>query len=157
VLALTGLAFLVQNNIAKGLLSLAGMLLMLKLAWDAFRTARHDNKLEMALPTRTAGRGDFANGAFLSIGNPLNLVFWTGLGSTVFTSLPEGPQPVHFAIFFTGFLAGAILWCFFMAGLVAWGRRFVTPVFFRGVNLLCGVALTFCALQLGWQLIQNLS
>jgi hypothetical protein len=35
LIALTGLAFLVQNNIAKIILSLAGIVLMLKLAWDA--------------------------------------------------------------------------------------------------------------------------
>ena len=35
IIALTGLAFIVQNNIARIILSLIGILLMLKLAWDA--------------------------------------------------------------------------------------------------------------------------
>jgi hypothetical protein len=43
-----------------------------------------------------------------------------------------------------------------MAGLIAWGRKFVTPTFFRWVNLACGTALGFFALQLGWKLVQNL-
>ncbi|HET9912631.1 MAG TPA: LysE family transporter, partial [Anaerolineales bacterium] len=81
---------------------------------------------------------------------------WTGLGSTVFASLSGSPQPIHFAIFFAGFLGGAVLWCFFMASLIAWGRRFVTPTFFRWVNFACGIALGFFALQLGWKLVQNL-
>jgi chemosensory pili system protein ChpE len=155
-IALTGLAFIVQNNLAKGILSLAGMLLMLKLAGDAFQAAGQRIKLETTSPTGTASRGDFVNGALLSLGNPLNLVFWTGLGSTVFTDLPQGPQPVHFSLFFAGFLAGAVIWCFFLAGLVAWGRRFVTAAFFRGINFACGLALSFFALQLGWKLVQNL-
>jgi chemosensory pili system protein ChpE len=129
---------------------------MLKLAWDAFKDARHAKELDMAASARGAKRGDFANGAVLSLGNPLNIVFWTGLGSTVFTSISGGPQPVHFAIFFAGFLAGAVLWCFFMAGLIAWGRRFVTPTFFRWVNLCCGIALSIFALQLGWKLVTPL-
>jgi len=156
VIALTGLAFIVQNSTAKTILSLAGMLLMLKLAWDAFQDARHGKELDAASPTRKAGRSDFANGAFLSLGNPLNIVFWTGLGSTAFTSISGGLQPVHFAIFFAGFLGGAVLWCFFMAGLIAWGRRFVTRTFFRGVNVCCALALSFFALQLGWKIVQNL-
>jgi chemosensory pili system protein ChpE len=65
-------------------------------------------------------------------------------------------KPADFAIFFIGFLAGAILWCFIMAGLVAWGRRFVNITFFRWVNLTCGIALGLFALQLGWKLVQNL-
>ena len=157
VIALTGLAFVFQNNIAKLVLSLLGILLMLKLAWDAIRDARYGRELDVTVSTSTRStRGDFANGAFLSLGNPLNIVFWTGLGTTVFASISESPQPIHFMIFFAGFLGGAVLWCFFMAGLVAWGRRYVTPTFFRWVNLTCGLALGLFAFQLGWKIVQNL-
>ena len=38
-------------------------------------------------------------------------------------------------------MAGAVLWCFFMAGLIAWGRQFITPTFFRRINLVCGCLL----------------
>jgi threonine/homoserine/homoserine lactone efflux protein len=155
IIALTGLAFLVQNNLAKIILSLIGIALMLKLAWDAIKDARHAKELDSSPLAST--RGDFANGAFLSLGNPMNIVFWTGLGTTVFASISGKPEPVHFAIFFAGFLSGAILWCFLMAGLVAFGRKFVTPNFFRVVNLICGIALTYFALQLGWTLIHNLA
>lgn len=155
-IAFTGLAFLIQNNIAKTSLSLIGIILIFKLAWDAFKDAHHSKELNITSSIRGANRSDFTNGAFLSLGNPLNIVFWTGLGSTVFTSISGNPQPFHFAIFFAGFLSGAVLWCFFMAGLVAWGRKFVTPTFFRWVNFSCGIALSFFALQLGWKLAQNI-
>ena len=154
IIALTGLAFLVQNNVAKIILSLIGILLMLKLAWDAFKDAHHGKELDTN--PSSSSRGDFANGAFLSLGNPMNIVFWTGLGTTVFASISGSPQPIHFAIFFAGFLSGAVAWCFIMAGLVAFGRKFVTPMFFRWVNVVCGVALGFFALQLAWKLVQNL-
>jgi chemosensory pili system protein ChpE len=155
IIALTGLAFLVQNNVAKIILSVVGILLMLKLAWDAIRDAR--NNQELVITESSSTRGDFSTGAVLSLGNPMNIVFWTGLGTTVFASISGKPQPIHFAIFFAGFLTGAILYCFFMAGLIAWGRKFVTSTFFRWVNLTCGIALGYFALQLGWKLIQNFS
>jgi chemosensory pili system protein ChpE len=154
VIALTGLAFLVQNNIAKIVLSLIGILLMLKLAWGAIQDAREAK--ELAANSPHSHRGDFTNGAFLSLGNPMNIVFWTGLGTTVFASISGRPQPADFAIFFAGFLSGAVLWCFLMAGVVAWGRKFVTPTFFRWVNFACGIALGFFAIQLGLKLLQNL-
>jgi chemosensory pili system protein ChpE len=154
IIALTGLAFIVQNNIAKIVLSLIGILLMLKLAWGAIQDAREGK--ELATNFSLTQRGDFTNGAFLSLGNPMNIVFWTGLGTTVFSSISGKPQPVDFAIFFAGFLSGAVLWCFVMAGVVAWGRKFVTPTFFRWVNFACGLALGFFAIQLGLKLIQNL-
>jgi chemosensory pili system protein ChpE len=154
VIALTGLAFVVQNNLAKIILSLIGILLMLKLAWDAIQDGRHGKELDTA--SSSSPRGDFTNGAFLSLGNPMNIVFWTGLGTTVFASISGRPQPTDFAIFFAGFLGGAILWCFVMAGLVAWGRKYVTPTFFRWVSFACGIALSFFALQLVLRLLQNL-
>jgi chemosensory pili system protein ChpE len=154
IIALTGLAFVVQNNLAKIVLSLIGILLMLKLAWSAIQDAREAKELQTNLTH--SHRGDFTNGAFLSLGNPMNIVFWTGLGTTVFASLSGRPQPGDFAVFFAGFLSGAVLWCFIMAGIVAWGRRFVTPTFFRWVNFACGIALGFFALQLGLRLLQNL-
>jgi threonine/homoserine/homoserine lactone efflux protein len=154
IIALTGLAFLVQNDVAKIVLSLIGILLMLKLAWGAIQDARVGKDLEMN--SSPSHRGDFTNGAFLSLGNPMNIVFWTGLGTTVFASISGQPQPIDFAVFFAGFLSGAILWCFLMAAIVAWGRKFVTPTFFRWVNFACGLALGFFAIQLGLKLIQNL-
>ena len=154
IIALTGLAFIIQNDVARVILSFLGTVLMLKLAWDAFKDAHSGREIDTSHVN--SNRGDFANGAFLSLGNPLNIVFWTGLGTSVFASLSGSPQPVHFAIFFAGFLGGAIVWCFFMAGLVAWGRKFVTPGFFRWVNVVCGIALGFFAVQLAWRVVQNL-
>ncbi len=154
IIALTGLAFLIQNNIAKTILSLIGIILMLKLAWDAFKDARHGSSVDVLEPA--SARGDFASGAFLSLGNPLNIVFWTGLGTTVFASITGGPQAIHFVVFFAGFLAGAVLWCFIMAGLVAWGKQWMTQNFFRWVNLACGVVMVYFAIQLSLQTAQSL-
>lgn len=153
IIALTGLAFLIQNNIARTILSLIGIFLMLKLAWEAFKDARHSKELSNTGANST--HGDFTSGAILSLGNPMNIVFWTGLGTTAFASITGGPQAVHFAIFFTGFLAGAIAWCFIMASLVAWGKSWMTPNFFRAVNFICGTTLVYFAIQLVLQMITN--
>ena len=153
LIALTGLAFLIQNTVARTVLSLIGIVLMLKLAWDALKDARQGNELNIS--ESSSNRGDFASGAFLSLGNPMNIVFWTGLGTTVFASIAGTPQPIHFATFFTGFLGGAILWCFFIAGLVAWGRQWMTASFFRLLNAACGLVLFYFAFQLGMQTFQS--
>lgn len=154
-IAMTGLAFLIQNNIAKIILSLIGITLMVKLAWDAIKDAR-EGREPSAGSNFASARGDFASGAFLSLGNPMNIVFWTGLGTTVFTSITGAPQPIHFATFFSGFLSGAIFWCFVMAGLVAWGRQWMTGGFYRALNAICGITLIYFAFQLGMQTFQSM-
>jgi threonine/homoserine/homoserine lactone efflux protein len=151
-IAITGLAFLVQNNIARILLSLVGIGLMFKLAWGTFQDAHKG--VDLNTSANASSRGDFTSGVVLSLGNPMNIVFWTGLGTTAFASVTGALQPIHFATFFAGFLGGAVLWCFFVAGLVAWGRQWLTKDFFRWINLACGLILVYFALQLGLQTIQ---
>jgi len=153
LIALTGLAFLVQNNIARIILSVIGILLLLKLAWDALNAAHTDTEIQSAPASE---RGDFVTGALLSLSNPFNIVFWTGIGATAFAGISGAPQLPHFITFFLAFMTGAFLWCFFMAGLVAWGKQWMTQNFFRWVNLICGVILIYFAIQLGVQTVQSL-
>lgn len=67
------------------------------------------------------------------------------------------PQPTDYAVFFAGFMAGTTLWCFLIAALIAWGRRFITPVFFRAVNALCAVALACFGVRLAIGVVGLLS
>lgn len=153
LVALTGLAFIIQNNVARTGLSVVGIFLLLKLALDAFKEARNRTDLSA---TPTSKRGDFSTGAVLSLSNPFNLIFWTGIGTTAFAGVAGTLNLGHYATFYLAFMAGACAWCFFLAGVVAWGRRYLTTTFFRWVNLVCGFALACFAFQLGWQMVQNL-
>jgi chemosensory pili system protein ChpE len=155
-----------------GLLAVAGLLLLIQ-GWPAFLAGfpsalRWPTGLALALlgwwqiaganpfalpkPRPASAGGDFATGAALSLGNPWNIVFWLGIGSQQLALLDQ-PQLADYLTFFAGFMTGALLWCFVVAGLVAWGRQFVTPSFFRRVNLVCGLLLGVFALQLLRQLL----
>jgi len=153
ILAIAGAAALVQNWIVRLALSLLGVGFLIHLAFKAIKDSRSEIVLDQ---NSISERGDLATGAMLSLSNPFAIAFWLGIGTSIFSTVPGTPQPSHYAIFFSAFYLGLILWCLFMAGLVAWGRRFITPNFFRWINLACGVALGYFALQLGLQLVRNL-
>jgi chemosensory pili system protein ChpE len=102
----------------------------------------------------SSARGDFATGALLSLGNPWNIVFWVGLGSSQLATL-QHPQTADYLTFFAGFMTGAVIWCFFAAGLIGYGRQWITPSFFRRINLVCGLLLGFFALQLLVQTVRG--
>ena len=153
ILALIGAAFLIQNWLMRFLLTVLGVILLLRLAWTSLQQARRESTLSLS-PVST--RGDLATGALLSLGNPYAIAFWAGVSTSIFAGIDSGPQWFHFLIFFGAFLLSASLWCLLMASLVAWGHRFVTPAFFRWVNLLCGLSLAWFGIQLGWQFIQTL-
>jgi chemosensory pili system protein ChpE len=123
---------------------LLGGLLLLVIGWRSIHNA-HPESMPTPKPMRASG--DFATGAVMSLGNPWNIVFWVGIGSSQLAKL-NNPQAGDYVVFFAGFMAGAVLWCFFMSSLIAWGRQFITPTFFRRVNILCGLLLGWFALQL---------
>ena len=144
MIALIGLAVLVQLPFARLGLGLIGAVLLLYLAWGAFKEAYAGGTPK---PRAAGGKGDFITGAFLSLGNPWNIVYWVGAGSPL-TTLLAAPSFYTYVVFFVGFMLAAVVWCFFMASLIAWGRRFITPLFFRLVNLCCGLFLGYFGLQL---------
>lgn len=144
-IALIGVAFLTQNPIVRVVLGLLGAALLFRLAWDALRAAQ-SGKLPHAQPA--SHRNSFAAGAALSLSNPTSVAFWLGVGSG-FIGGASGISPaVQVTTFFAGFMAACVAWCFFFAGLVAVGRRLLTPPFFRAINLLCGTMLAGLAVLL---------
>jgi threonine/homoserine/homoserine lactone efflux protein len=147
LIAFVGAAFLVQNMLARVVLGATGVLLLLWLAWQALRDAYRGRGGE----TKAANvRGDFALGAALTLANPFPVVFWLSILPTLIATGQVSFDLKEIMVFFAGFLVSALLWSVFMSGMIAWGRRFVTPVFFRLINLVCGLSLGFFALKLLW-------
>ena len=150
IIALIGAALLVHNALIRLILGAVGVLFLLWLTWNALREAYRGTAGEAKASNV---RDDLALGVVLSLANPLPIAFWLGIGSTVIAAGKVSPSPQDMLTFLAGFLCGALLWSFSLASLLAWGQRFVTPLFFRLVNLICGLALGFFALKLLWNTI----
>jgi chemosensory pili system protein ChpE len=154
IITLLGAAFIVQNTPARLILGATGTLFLLHLAWGALRSAKQGGIPQSGQAT---ARGDFAAGMFLSLGNPFAVAFWLGVGTSTLAASVPNPQLAHFVVFFVAFMLGGLSWCFFLAGLVTWGRQFVNPTFFRGVNFLCGLFLGYFGLRLLWNTLSLLA
>ena len=148
-IGLMGAALLTENKIVRLVLNFIGIVLLFWLMGRALRDAIRNPSME-TLPSSV--RGDFALGVALSLANPLPIALWLSLGSSTISS----PSPSEVAIFFVGLTSSAMLWSVFLAGLTAWGRRFVTPRLFRLVSLICGLALGVFALKLTFNVIEML-
>jgi chemosensory pili system protein ChpE len=144
-LALSGVAYLaVYRPVATGLTAL-GVLLLFYLAWHALRDAWAG-----ALPTArqpTSG-GDFAAGAALSLSNPQNIALWLGVGGGAVAALGAVHRRDLLVVFFIAFMLACIAWCFFMAGMIAWGRGWLSARFYRWINLACGLAMAYFGIKL---------
>ncbi len=151
--ALAGAALLVEQVAVRVLLSLVGVGFLLRLAWAALRAARSGGAPQASDRLLV---GDFASGALLSLANPLAVAFWLGVGGTMVTFGVAEPGRTHFAVFFAGFMLAATLWCFAVAAVIAWGRRWLTPRLFRAINLLCALALGSFGMRLLCAFVQPL-
>jgi arginine exporter protein ArgO len=68
----------------------------------------------------------------------------------------SSPSPREAVVFFAGLISSAVLWSLFLAGIIAWGQRFITPLLFRIVSFICGLALGVIAVKLARNVIMLL-
>lgn len=151
IIALTGLSVLTQNPVVRVVLGLVGAVLLLWLAWGSLKEARKQIDPLKENPEKTAvpsGRSDFITGAALSLANPWAIAFWLGIGSAITGAGVSQPTSTDYIVFFLGFMFGALIWVFFLSFVVAFGRRFITPKFFRVINLSVAIGLTYFAVVL---------
>lgn len=148
-LALAGVSLLAQYFTVQIILGIAGGFFLLRLAWLAFSEAIAQPK---TVEHTGSSRGDFTTGIVFGLANPLGLAFWSGLGGSV---LATGATGLQFGLFFGGFFIGAVLWCLFISLTIRWGRRWIRPVLFRWINILCGLALGYFGLRLLWTTLQD--
>lgn len=147
VLGLLGAAALFTLPYVEKPLAMAGAAL---LAWIALQALRDGLSpmpgFDPAAPA-AGGRPALVTGAALSLANPQNITYWTGLGGTITALGVAEPGWTAFATFLAGFMASSVLWCFLCAGAIAWTRRFIGPRIWMALNLGCAIGLAgFAAL-----------
>lgn len=149
VIALIGLAFLVEDRNIQVALGLMGALMLFYLAFQAFK--------DVSLPKIDrvkviSGRTEFMTGMAVSLCNPMQLAFWLGIGGSAISVLDPNPVLLDLIVFLLGYMTGSVAWCFLFPGLVAYGRRYLNPRLLRTVYMLCGVVLVYFGLTILWSL-----
>lgn len=145
IIALVGLAFVWENDIARIALGLLGGAILLYLAYNGFRDAR---KGEMPEGPAPSAHSDLVTGIMISFVNPFQLAFWLGMGSTAIAVIIPEPQLLDFVVFYMGYFTGAMLWGIGYSALIGHGRKYVTPKLFQVLSLVCALVLTYFALSL---------
>lgn len=151
VLGLLGAAALFTLPYVEMPLALVGAALLFWLAWDTLK----DGLGPMPGFDPNVGfdeaKSALGVGAALSLSNPMNITYWTGLGGTITALGVADPGWTAFSVFLGGFMLSSIVWCFMCAGAIAATRRFVTPVVWKLLNIGCAVGLAFFAGLVVWR------
>ncbi|HZQ10205.1 MAG TPA: LysE family transporter [Anaerolineae bacterium] len=154
LLALAGVAVLVQNPITQRVLGIVSVLFLIYLTISGIRaelkSAPTSNPL-MVLPT--ASRSAFLTGMFLSLTNPWAIGFWLSLGGTLASdgAMESGNT---MAVFFTSFFGACLVYAFVMAFLVGVTRRAIPPKIGKWISISCSLVIGLVAIGVGIQVIQ---
>lgn len=145
VLGLAGVGALFAVPALRVPLTIAGCLLLGGLGLTALRDAAFP-RTEPVTGDRSR-RGALMVGAAMSLGNPWNVVYWSGAAGAVSGALGRDTGVAGLAVFFTGFMTSSLVWCFVSAGLIALLRRTLPPLAVRLLEAACGASLiVFAAL-----------
>ncbi|TVR09177.1 MAG: chemotaxis protein [Salinarimonadaceae bacterium] len=159
VLGLLGAAALFALPHVGTPLAIAGALLLAWLAWRTLLDGLGPMPIiEPAVAPQTGAdgaRAALAVGAAISLGNPMNVTYWAGLGGVITSLGAQQPGWTAFAVFLTGFMLSSVAWCFICAGAIATTRRRIGPRAWRALNLVCAAGLAYfaalvAARQMGW-------
>ncbi|MBM61229.1 MAG: chemotaxis protein [Rhodospirillaceae bacterium] len=170
ILGLAGVGILLQTDMLKIPIGLAGAGYLGWLAWDSWREAATSGQppaepLEDAQKsegaqesgTKVSG-GAFRSGMVLSLSNPQNVAFWAALGSAFGSLGIDTPRTMDYSVFFAGFMVASVAWCYFCAAAISrlfggrnaawhvWTYRICALAF---SYLACGTALEALRLLLG--------
>lgn len=155
ILGLAGIGLLLQADILKIPVGIGGSAYLAWLAWDSWRESLASPEAEMpqAGIAANAACGALRSGAILALSNPQNVAYWAALGSAFGALGVDNPGQTDYAVFFAGFMASSVLWCFVCAGAVSWlfaGRGTVWRVW---TYRLCALAFAWLAAGTAWEAI----
>lgn len=154
IVALTGTSFLARYDGITIALGFIGAAFLIRLTVIAIRGALREN---MPIGSAPRSGADLTVGIVVGIANPAGLPFWTGLASDVVLGEDGNALDIErAALFVAGVLLGSLIWATTLSALIAWGRQYLKPGFFRAVNALCAVAFGYFAVRMLWAALDEL-
>jgi chemosensory pili system protein ChpE len=122
LLGLAGIGLLLQLDWLRLPVGVAGVLYLLYLAWDSWKTAKKEfsvRETDAIAGGATAQKRALRSGITLSLTNPQNVAYVAALSTSMGALGIHSPTPQDYAVFFAGLMLASFLWCFICAGIVA--------------------------------------
>ena len=156
LLALAGLAPLVQIDWVRMLLAVAGIGVLFYLGATGIRDAVKSAGPAVDLHKAADGKGAFRSGMAISMANPTAVAFWLSFGGLLVAAGVAGNNVEQTATFLAGYVGATLAWCFVMALAVRWGKEVFKPIVFRWVTFACSATLVVMGVSLAWTTFQPL-
>ncbi|RHW42601.1 amino acid transporter [Neobacillus notoginsengisoli] len=93
----------------------------------------------------------FVSGFFMSLSNPLTILFWLGIYGSVLAKIAATSGRGQLVLYSLAIFSGLLIWDITMAALATGAKRFLTSVLLTAISVLSGLSLIGFGLYFGWQ------
>ncbi|WP_309122105.1 LysE family transporter [Paenibacillus sp.] len=93
----------------------------------------------------------FAQGFFLTLSNPLSILFWLGIYGSILAKAAEAAKPMDMLVNSAAIFIGILIWDFTMATISSSFQKFASGGFLTFVSRAAGLALIGFGLYFGIQ------
>lgn len=153
LLGLAGVGLMMQTAWLRLPVSIAGAGYLTWLAAQAWQS-RDTIQRKLASGDASVSDSPLGSGALISLTNPQNAMYWAAIGGALVSAGISEPQPMDYVIFFAGFMASSVIWCFLFAAIV--GRAFQSQSrWTHYANEICAAAFLLLAALSIYNLIQT--
>jgi threonine/homoserine/homoserine lactone efflux protein len=137
----TGVSKFMESDLTSGIVGLVGGSILVGIGFVTVKSGWQSGTiLTPAKQIITRDRKLVLNGILVSISNPYWLIWWVTVGTTyLLWSSKLGIGGV--ATFFTGHILADFGWYVLVAFIIATGRKFMSHKIYRGLLVICGLAL----------------
>ncbi|MBD1382553.1 LysE family transporter [Metabacillus arenae] len=98
----------------------------------------------------------FLTGFFMSISNPLTILFWLGIYGSVLAKTASTYSHLQLFFYSSAILVGLLVWDLTMAAVSSGFRKVLTPKLLMGISVFSGVTLVGFGLYFGWEAVKLL-
>lgn len=156
LLALAGVAMLVQNPLTERVLGVISVCFLSYLAVSGIRAELKASRVPQETPVPAAplvARGAFVTGMLLSLTNPWAIGFWLSLGGALasYGAMESGNS---MAVFFFSFFGACLAYALILALLIGVTRRAMPPRLGKILSLACSVVIGMLALGVALQVVR---
>lgn len=124
------------------------------LTYTGIETISSSGKINMEKSNGDSGIKSFLSGFFMSISNPLTILFWLGIYGSVLARTASSYGTGELVLYSGGIILGLVLWDVVMAAISSSFRRLLTTGLLTMISILSGLSLIGFGLYFGYQALQ---
>ncbi len=144
-----GSAHFLQTPFMKSFLWTFGCFVLIYTGVESFQRAKEIKATKEQ--AKEAPVKSFTQGFFLTLSNPLSILFWLGIYGSILAKAAETAKPLDMLINSAAIFLGILVWDFTMAGIASSFQKFASGGFLTFVSRIAGLALIGFGLYFGVQ------